>query len=168
MKQTVAKPYARILIASLLAGICMPVSASAAQPVSQAARNGGADALDACAAEAYDSGDSAQAAELWQRAANAGGRDAMTALGALLEEGDGVSANLDLAREWYIRAADRGEPHAMVLLAIERLSHDPADQKGLSLMTRAASLGHDFAKRRLAALSGEAVDNSDGSIEDEQ
>lgn len=158
----------RAVCASLLIGMALPFPLNAAELRAPAVGDDWISALDARAAEAYDGGDSALAADLWRQAAEAGDRDAMTALGALLEEGDGVHENLKLAREWYIRAADRGEPHAMVLIAIERLSDDPADRRGLSLMTKAASLGHEFAKRRLAALSGDARAHSDDSTGDDQ
>jgi TPR repeat protein len=141
---------------------------SAAPALASGANDAHAAVLDVRAAKAYDSGDSALAADLWRCAAEAGGRDAMTSLGALLEEGDGVHADAALARLWYVRAAEQGEPHAMVLLAIERLNNDPADQKGIALMTRAAALDHDFAKRHLAALSGDAGGHSDDSIGDHQ
>lgn len=153
-----------IIFAAALCGLLAPLTVSA----SRAADDAAVAALDVRAAQAYDGGDSALAAVLWRQAAEAGGRDAMTSLGALLEEGDGVRADVDRARQWYARAAEMGEPHAMVLLAIERLTHDPADRQGLSLMMKAASLGHNFAKRRLAELSGETVDPSDDSIGDDQ
>lgn len=127
-----------------------------ASPAMACADQARAVAFDARAMEAYDQGNSVLAAVLWRQAAHAGGRDAMTALGGLLEAGDGVArARPDQARRWYTRAAGRGEPHAMVLLAEERLSANPADEQGLSLMRRAAALGHELAIRRLAALSGE-------------
>lgn len=168
MKRATAISRHGVFGVALLLGSVVPQSISAVQPAVSATGDEQARVLDAQAAEAYDSGDTALAATLWRQAAQAGDRDAMTALGALLEEGDGVPANLELAREWYLRAADRGEPHAMVLIAIERLSHDPADPRGLSLMNRAAALGHDFAKRRLASLSGNASANSDDSTGDDQ
>ena len=121
-----------------------------------------ADGFGLRAIEAYDKGDSVLAAVLWRQAARAGARDAMTALGGLYDIGDGVAADPRTARRWYARAARRGDAHAMLLLADSRLSLDPSDREARDLIHRAAALGHPFAKRHLAALSGDA----DGLTED--
>lgn len=110
--------------------------------------------IEARGVEAYDQGNAPLAVLLWRQAARAGSADAMTALGGMLEAGDGVRASARQALFWYARAARRGEPHAMVLLAEHHLSRDPVDDRGRTLLVRAAALGHLFAQRRLAELSG--------------
>lgn len=122
--------------------------------------------LERQALQAYDQGDSTAAAALWRQAALAGGRDAMTAYAGLLEQGDGVGADPTLARQWYVRAAQKGEPHAMVLLAHARLNANPHDTEAFTLMNRAAALGHAFAIRRIAELSGDDGPLSADSIGD--
>jgi TPR repeat protein len=46
------------------------------------------------------------------RAAEAGDTGAQNTLGVMLQNGQGVGADLDRAREWYQRAADAGHPKA--------------------------------------------------------
>lgn len=123
-----------------------------------------AEALSAAGMEAYDQGDARLAALLWRQGALLGSADAMTALGGLLEEGDGVSRNAAQARLWYARAARRGDPHAMVLLS-ELLGDDPAARP---LLVEAAARGHGYAQRRLAQPPGEALSTSLGGEGEDQ
>jgi TPR repeat protein len=46
------------------------------------------------------------------RAAEAGDTGAQNTLGVMLQNGEGMGADLDRAREWYQRAADAGHPKA--------------------------------------------------------
>lgn len=111
-------------------------------------------------AKAYDAGDSVRAALLWRLAGKAGSTDSMTAYAGLLAEGDGVRQDHAAAIRWYARAARRGDAHAMVVLAEDYYSHDP--KRATRLLTEAAALGHEFAKRRLALPPGEIVVTGEG------
>jgi len=73
-----------------------------------------------------DAKEYAQARQWFQKAAEAGSADGMNGLGALYENGWGVTQDSAQARQWYRRAADAGSVAAKLKLAM--LSPSPASQ----------------------------------------
>ena len=69
----------------------------------------------------YDRGDYVAAKEIWDRLAEVGDCDAEYRLGLLRIEGRAVVADLDVARGWWERAANKGQPRAQ--LAVGDLSN---------------------------------------------
>ena len=58
-----------------------------------------------------------KAVELYEKSAQLGDSNAMCYLGNCYEEGDGVTKDLNKAREWYTKAAAQGSEKAKTELA---------------------------------------------------
>jgi uncharacterized protein len=99
--------------------------------------------------EAYTSGSFEMAAREWAPLAEKGDAAAQYHLGLLHDEGQGVARDLDLARYWYLRAAQQGFVDAFFILgemyAVGRGTH--ADRSlAYHWYTMAAASGHARAK----------------------
>jgi TPR repeat protein len=106
--------------------------------------------------KAYLDGDPATAWFFWLGPAERGHRDAQFALGHLYRTGEGVPVDPVLAGQWFARAADQNDPHAMLNLA---LMHEQGAGVARDLplayvfAARAGRLlaGEDFERARIAA-----------------
>ncbi|MBQ6973080.1 MAG: sel1 repeat family protein [Synergistaceae bacterium] len=78
------------------------------------------EALYSSAMRHYNRKDYAKAAEIFTLAAEEGHPQSQYMIGRMYEHGQGVSKNIDTAREWYTKAADNGESRAKK--AMNRLS----------------------------------------------
>jgi TPR repeat protein len=99
--------------------------------------------------EAYTVGSFEQAAREWAPLAKQGDTAAQYHLGLLYEEGQGLAKDYDMARYWYLRAAENGYVDAYFSLG-EMYAFGRGTQADRSLAyhwyTMAASLGHARAK----------------------
>jgi len=80
--------------------------------------------------------------------------------------GTGVAADPGDARRWYARAARRGDPHAMALLADALAATDP--KRATALYAQASALGHVYATHRLAHPPGETKVTTKGGFGESQ
>lgn len=78
------------------------------------------DELYSAAMRHYNAKDYARAAEIFTRAAESGHPQSQYMIGRMYEHGQGVGRNVDTAREWYAKAAEKGESRAKK--AMNRLS----------------------------------------------
>lgn len=98
---------------------------------------------------AYTAGSFEQAAREWAPLAEKGDTTAQYHLGLLYEEGQGVVKDLDLARYWYLRAAQQGYVDAYFSLGeIYALGRGTQADRSLAYhwYTMAAASGHARAK----------------------
>jgi uncharacterized protein len=99
--------------------------------------------------EAYTVGGFEQAAREWAPLAEQGDTAAQYHLGLLYEEGQGVPRDYDLARYWYLRAAQKGYVDAYFSLGeIYALGRGTQSDRSLAYhwYTMAAYAGHARAK----------------------
>jgi TPR repeat protein len=79
-------------------------------------------------------------------------------LAVMLFRGDGVTRDLDEARQWYEKAADQGMPEAQTVLGdlhAMGIGGVPADAEAArSWYEKAAAQGHQAAQAKLAGLRG--------------
>jgi TPR repeat protein len=99
--------------------------------------------------EAYTSGSFEMAAREWAPLAEKGDPAAQYHLGLLYDEGQGVGRDQDLARFWYLRAAQQGYVDAYFILG-DMYANGRGTQADRSLAyhwyTMAAASGHARAK----------------------
>ncbi len=91
--------------------------------------------------DAYQRGDFATARKLWTELAEAGEVRAQYNLGIIYDEGRGVAANRDAARQWWRKAAEQNLPEALHNLATSYLfGVDAKDDhaEALGLLVQAA------------------------------
>jgi TPR repeat protein len=94
---------------------------------------------------------SGQAAAWFERAAKAGHLDAQVSLGLLLFD----SGDRKRAMTWLMRAAERGEPRALLVTGTALFNGDGIERdavKGYSFVSRAAAQGLQPAKATLAEM----------------
>src|SRR5436190_18504277 len=95
-------------------GIAVPQDfANARSWYEKAANLGGAAAMNSLAKLLLQDGNPSAAANWFRKAAQQGLAGAMISLGHLSEAGLGVPQDYRTARDWYKKAAERGEPEAM-------------------------------------------------------
>lgn len=104
--------------------VSLPVARTApeAPALNGAASHSGSGVLDGAAA--YRAADYVRAYEIWRPLAERGNARAEFHIGALYYEGRGVAKNLNAARLWLERAADKGIEPARALLA--RIANETA------------------------------------------
>jgi hypothetical protein len=102
--------------------------------------------------KAYMDGDPGSAWFFWIGPAERGYRDAQFSIGHLYRAGEGVPADPKTAAKWFGRAADQGDAHAMLNLA---LMHE----QGVGV-TRDLALAYAYAARAGRLLSGEEFERA--------
>lgn len=102
--------------------------------------------------KSYLDGDASSAWFFWIGPAERGYRDAQFSIGHLYRMGEGVPSDPKTAAVWFKRAADQGDPHAMLNLA---LMHE----QGFGV-TRDLALGYAFAARAGRLLKGEEFERA--------
>lgn len=156
-------------------GVAMPVFAEASTPAEsvvadqaeqrnqfiallRSARQGDASAQWQVAATYIRLGEYAPAMPLLNAAGEAGHPDACSLLGALHEDGRGVSKDLQQAMQWYRRAAEKGDAVAMAALARLLPAGDP---QAAEMLRRAATAGNADAQY---ALGLELAKKGEGAL----
>jgi len=99
----------------------------------------------AVAWQAYASGDTQRALQLWQQAAALGNDSARSNIAALYVRGDGVPRDLAMAAQWLRPLAEGGDAAAQFqLAALLRLAGEREESVGW--ISRAADLGNPWAQ----------------------
>ena len=99
---------------------------------------------------AYERGHYTTALYDFEKRANQGDPVAQFCLGYMYKHGQGVRANKEKAKEWYIKAADQNYPQAMNNLA--KMYYDglfDSNSKGMELWKQAAGMGNRTAQFNL-------------------
>lgn len=162
-RRTRVLPLAALLLL-LLASTDLPARAQAAAEADAAVFQRGL--------AAYEAGDAQRAFEIWSTAAADGEALSQYGLGKLYETGlEGFPPNMDLAIEWYEKAAEQGVP-----AALNNLGRLYADGRGVArdteravlLWAQAAQLGHPHAQYNLgvALFRGEWVERDQAGAVD--
>lgn len=101
-------------------------------------------------------GEMASAARLFKEAAEQGNRRAQYQLGLLYARGDGVNQDFVKAHQWLHKSAMQGHPKAQYFLGEMYARGDGVDEDFVLAAVwywLATSLGDEFARRRLRAIS---------------
>jgi hypothetical protein len=123
--------------------------------ISQSAESGDAEAQYRLGVELFWRGgkDKLKGLEWIEKSAGAGFADAQYALGCIQSQDYETGGNLELAAEWWVKAAGQSHPDAAWQLHLHYVDDGDnpryADwEKSLFWLKRAADLGHPEAKRR--------------------
>lgn len=122
---------------------------------------------DSQADQAFIAGDYATARSIWTAEAAEGSAEAMLGLGLLADRGHGQSRDLNLAFDWYLKAAEAGLAEAQfnVAVMLDAGLGQARDAKAAQIWyTRAALRGHARAQYNLALL----FETGDGLIANPQ
>ena len=116
--------------------------------------------------EAYEHGDYAAALREWRPLAEQGDTDAQFLLGAMYDEGKGVSKDDEEAVKWFRKAADQGDADAQFNLG--NMHYDGRGVRrnhaeAVRWYRKAAEQGHASAQNNLGAM----YDNGTGVPEDD-
>jgi len=103
---------------------------------------------------AYNSGDKVTALSHARVAAGAGSADAAVMVGYILRKGETGPINLHEAKSWYIQAANKGHPDALVALGEMAIRNEAGltQSDAMSYLTRASDMGRTDAMRALSDL----------------
>jgi len=106
------------------------------------------------AQSAYQSGNKVEALRLARIAGQSGSSEAAVMAGHILRHGEAVTVDLPKAKDWYVMAAMKGHPDALVALGQMGLAGEAGltATDAVSYFTRAADNGRTDAMRALAEL----------------
>lgn len=103
----------------------------------------------------YNQGEYLQALEIWEEECKNNNAQAFTNIGLLYLKGEGVSQNLDTAKEYFLQGAELKSASATFNLATmyqNEIGFKQDEQKAIELFKEAASLKHEGAAFRLALM----------------
>ena len=103
---------------------------------------------------AYNAGDKVTALSHARSAARSGSSDAAVMAGYILRNGEAGKINLTEAKSWYMQAAGKGHPDALVALGEMAIKNEAGltQSDAVSYLTRASDMGRTDAMRALADL----------------
>ena len=103
---------------------------------------------------AYNSGDKITALSNARAAARTGSSDAAVMAGYILRKGEAGTINLIEAKSWYMQAANKNHPDALVALGEMAIKNEAGltQSDAVSYLTRASDLGRTDAMRALSDL----------------
>ena len=106
------------------------------------------------ALSAYSSGDKFTALSNAKVAARAGSSDAAVMAGYILRKGETGAVNLSEAKSWYMQAANKNHPDALVALGEMAIKNEAGltQSDAVSYLTRASDMGRTDAMRALSDL----------------
>ncbi len=106
------------------------------------------------ALSAYNSGDKITALSHARVAARGGSADAAVMAGYILRKGEAGSINLTEAKSWYMQAANKNHPDALVALGEMAIKNEAGltQSDAVAYLTRASDMGRTDAMRALSDL----------------
>ncbi|WP_026940788.1 tetratricopeptide repeat protein [Hellea balneolensis] len=106
------------------------------------------------ALSAFNSGDKLTALSHARVAARAGSADAAVMAGYILRKGETGSINLTEAKSWYLQAANKNHPDALVALGEMAIKNEAGltQADAVAYLTRASDMGRTDAMRALSDL----------------
>ena len=106
------------------------------------------------ALSAYNSGDKITALSHARVAARGGSSDAAVMAGYILRKGDAGTINLTEAKSWYMQAANKNHPDALVALGEMAIKNEAGltQSDAVAYLTRASDMGRTDAMRALSDL----------------
>ena len=106
------------------------------------------------ALSAYNSGDPVTALSHARIAASTGSSDAAVMAGYILRKGEAGTINLIEAKSWYLQAANKNNPDALVALGEMAIKNEAGltQSDAVSYLTRASDMGRTDAMRALSDL----------------
>jgi TPR repeat protein len=103
----------------------------------------------------YNQGEYLQALEIWQKESHDENPQAFTNIGLLYLKGEGVTQDVQKAKEYFVQGALFNNPSSLFNLATMYQNHigfEQDEQKAIDLFKQAAALKHEGAAFRLALL----------------
>ena len=102
--------------------------------------------------KAYTEGEFRRAFDAWSLGAYEGNAEAQYNLGVLYLEGHGVERNIEQAREWFMRAAEKSHVEAQYNLGVELCCSGRDTKKAVAWLCRATKQNHFDAPYQMANI----------------